>query len=97
MLTANRGRWCGAATVTLPRDNTDDPPSQSAGRSILRKRADILGADAGALAGQRPLLLSFRALETSLAVMSTIGIMCWYAIRVGPITPSVPTTWPSTS
>ena len=35
------------------------------------------------------------ALETSLAVMSTIGMTRSYAMRVGPITPSVPTTRPS--
>ena len=37
------------------------------------------------------------ALLTSFEVMSTIWIMRSYAIRVGPITPKVPTIWPSTS
>jgi hypothetical protein len=35
--------------------------------------------------------------ETSLAVMSTIGITRSYAMRVGPMTPSVPTMRPSAS
>ncbi|MCE3271435.1 MAG: hypothetical protein K0S57_1832 [Ramlibacter sp.] len=37
------------------------------------------------------------ALLTSFDVMSTIWIILSYAMRVGPITPSVPTTCPSTS
>jgi hypothetical protein len=36
------------------------------------------------------------ALESSFAVMSTIGITRSYAMRVGPMTPTVPTTSPST-
>jgi hypothetical protein len=36
------------------------------------------------------------ALVTSFAVMSTIGMTRSYAMRVGPITPSVPTIRPST-
>ena len=37
------------------------------------------------------------AFDRSFAVMSTIGITRSYAMRVGPMTPSVPITWPSTS
>jgi hypothetical protein len=34
------------------------------------------------------------ALESSFAVRSTIGMMRSYAMRVGPMTPSVPTILP---
>ena len=53
-------------------------------------------AGAGAR-GAESRYFALRALLTSLDVMSTICTIRLYAIRVGPITPRVPTTVPSTS
>jgi hypothetical protein len=51
----------------------------------------------GMTARWRSHLLWLSALLTSFEVMSTIWIIRSYGMRVGPITPKVPTTWPSTS
>ena len=58
-------------------------------RRRRRRRAEVDEEDA---AGQ----CCDNALERSFAVMSTIGMTRSYAIRVGPITPTVPTTSPFT-
>jgi heat-inducible transcriptional repressor len=91
---AIRGRL--AAELHALRDDIAGPRPDASGASPQRR---AVGGRASSCEWPSQSSASSRdsALESSLAVMSTIGITRSYAMRVGPITPRVPITRPDTS
>ena len=73
-------------------DSTRPSPPRRGARTRRRSRRSSCALRCAGLRLKRSLSCCVIALDRSLAVRSTIGMTRSYAMRVGPMTPSVPTT-----